>query len=132
MSRGSSATKQASVQEAEKRLRKFIKTLETVPIEVLEEEAPKLYEEIIKEVPYKTGKLEKSVRVKVAKDKRRPGINASASALSKTGYNYAGIQHENPDFKHSKSTAKYHYISDPFNRCTKRIQKKLRRRLKIK
>ena len=129
MSRGASATSQASVQAAKKRLQKYIKTLDTVPTDILREEAPVLHSEIIAEVPFDTGKLESSVRVTVARDKKRPGLNASASALSKQGYNYAGIQHENEEFKHSKVGAKAHYISDPFDRCIERIKTKMQRRL---
>lgn len=129
MSKGASATSQRSVQDAKKRLQRFIKSLDTVPVQILNEEAPILRSEIIAEVPYKTGKLESSVRVSVAKDKRRPGLNASASAISKTGYNYAGIQHENEDFSHTKAGAKAHFISDPLHRCIDRIQQKMRRRL---
>ena len=129
MSRGASATSQESVQDAKKRLQKFIKTLDTVPTQILNEEAPILRSEIIAEVPYKTGKLESSVKVSVARDKRRPGLNASASAISKSGYNYAGIQHENDEFKHTKPGAKAHFISDPLNRCIDRTQEKMRSRL---
>lgn len=131
MSRGASATSQQSVQDAKKRLQKFIKSLDTVPTQILNEEAPILRSEIIAEVPYETGKLESSVRVSVARDKRRPGLNASASALSKSGYNYAGIQHESEEFRHTKPGAKAHFISDPLNRCIDRIQEKMRRRLKL-
>ena len=130
MSRGAPATSQKSVQDAKKRLQKFIKSLDTVPTQILNEEAPILRSEIIAEVPYKTGKLESSVRVSVARDKRRPGLNANASALSKSGYNYAGIQHENDEFRHTKPGAKAHFISDPLNRCIDRIQEKMRSRLK--
>ena len=131
MSRGASATSQQSVQDAKKRLQKFIKTLDTVPTQILNEEAPILRSEIIAEVPYDTGKLESSVRVSVARDKRRPGLNASASAISKSGYNYAGIQHENDEFRHTKPGAKAHFISDPLNRCIDRIQEKMRIRIKL-
>lgn len=125
---GSSATRLKSVQQAKKRLQTFLKELDKVPMDILEEEQPRLYSEIIAEVPYSTGKLERSVRVSVARDKRRPGLNASASARSKRGYNYAGIQHENTEFQHPVK-GKAHYISDPFNRCIQRIQAKMRRRL---
>lgn len=129
MSRGSSATKQESVQEAKKRLQKFLRQQQTVPTEVLQEERATLYAEIIKEVPYSTGALERSVRVSVARDRRRPGLNASASARSPQGYNYAGIQHENDTFVHSKPGAKDHYISDPFKRATERIIRKISDRM---
>lgn len=130
MSRGSSATSTKSVQDAKKRLQKYLKSLDTIPTDILEEERPVLYGEIIAEVPYKTGKLERSVRVTVAKDKKRPGLNANASARSTQGYNYAAIQHENTDFEHPVK-GKAHYISDPFDRCTKRIRQKMRKRLKL-
>ena len=130
MSRGSSATVTESVQSAKKQLQKFLKSLDTIPTDILEEERPILYSEIIADVPYATGKLEKSVRVTVAKDKRRPGLNASASAIAKNGYNYAGIQHEEESFKHPKK-GKAHYISDPFEKCTKRIRTKMQSRIKL-
>lgn len=131
MSRGSSATSQQSVQAAKKNLQRFLRKLDTVPTAVLTEEAEVLYTEILAEVPYDTGALERSVKVRVARDKRRPGLNASASARSKRGYNYAGIQHEEV-FEHSKAGAKDHFISDPFERATERIKEKLRARLKVK
>lgn len=130
MSRGSSATRTESVQSAKKQLQQFLKSLDRIPMEVLEEERPALYSEIIAEVPYETGKLERSVKVSVARDKRRPGLNASASARSASGYNYAGIQHENENFQHPIK-GKAHYISDPFERCTKRIRKKMRKRIRL-
>lgn len=130
MKRGASATSQQSVQDAKKNLQKFLRKLDTIPQDILQEEAKTLYSEIIAEVPYDTGALERSVKVTVAKDKKRPGLNASASARSKRGYNYAGIQHEE-EFKHSKPGAKDHYISDPFERATERIKDKMRERLKV-
>lgn len=129
MSKGSSATSTQSVQDAKKRLQKYLKSLETIPTDILEEERPRLYSEIIAATPYKTGKLERSVKVTVAKDRRRPGLNASASAISKNGYNYAGIQHEETNYQHPIK-GKAHYISDPFEECTKRIVKKMKARLR--
>ena len=131
MSKGSSATSTQSVQDAKKRLQKLLRQCETVPTQVLQEEAPKLYSEIIAKVPYKTGKLERSVKVSVARDKKRPGLNASASARSENGYNYAGIQHEREDLHHPiKGEA--HYISGPFEEIIKRIKKRIRRGLEVK
>lgn len=130
MSRGASATSRQSVQNAKKNLQKFLRKLDTIPTEILTEESKTLYSEIIAEVPYKTGALERSVKVAVAKDKKRPGLNASASARSKQGYNYAGIQHEE-SFHHSKQGAKDHFISDPFERATERIKEKMRERLTV-
>lgn len=130
MKRGASATSRQSVQDAKKELQKFLRKLDTVPTDILQEEAVVLYSEIIAEVPYDTGALERSVKVTVARDKKRPGLNARASARSKRGYNYAGIQHE-VEFKHSKAGAKDHFISDPFKRATERIKTKMRKRLKL-
>lgn len=131
MSRGASATSRQSVQAAKKNLQKFLRKLDTIPTEILREERETLYAEIIAEVPYETGALERSVKVTVARDKKRPGLNASASARSKRGYNYAGIQHEEESYHHSKEGAKDHYISDPFERATERIKEKMRDRLTV-
>ena len=129
MSKGSSATSSESVQNARKNLTKFIKTLDTVPVEELERSAQIIKANAIAQVPYKTGKLEHSIYVRVAKDKRRPGIVAGASARSSKGYNYAGIQHENEAYRHTQG--KDHFISDPFNEEVEKLKKRLRRRLKI-
>lgn len=125
---GSSATATKSVQDAKKQLQKFLRKLDTVPTKILQEEAQTLKAEIIAETPYETGRLEASVKVTVAKDKKRPGLNASASARSPQGYNYAGIQHERTDFHHPIK-GKAHYISDPFKRATARIEKRMREEL---
>lgn len=127
---GSSATSQKSVQDAKKQLQRFLRKLETVPTRILQEEAQQLKAEIIAETPYETGKLEASVKVTVSRDKRRPGLNASASARSPQGYNYAGIQHERADFTHPIK-GKDHFISDPFQRATKRIERRLREELTL-
>lgn len=130
MSRGASATSRQSVQNAKKNLQKFLRKLDTLPSAIMQEEAKTLYSEVIAEVPYDTGALERSVKVRVAKDKKRPGFIASASARSKRGYNYAGIQHEQ-EFQHSKPGAKDHFISDPFERATERIKTQMRDQLKV-
>lgn len=131
MKRGSSATSQKSVQAAKKRLTKFLRKIDTIPVEVIQYEAENLYQDIMVEVPYDSGALERSVKVSVSKSKTKPGINASASAKSKNGYDYAGIQHENPDFHHPVPGTKYHYISDPFHRCVDRITEEFSRKLQI-
>lgn len=127
---GSSATSQKSVQDAKKQLQRFLRKLETVPTRILQEEAQQLKAEIIAETPYETGKLEASVKVTVSRDKRRPGLNASASARSPQGYDYADIQHERADFTHPIK-GKDHFISDPFQRATKRIERRLREELTL-
>ena len=113
--KGNSATSQKSVQRAITNLTKFVKALDTVPLEELEVSAQTIKAEAIAQTPYETGKLEKSVYVLVSRDKKRPGLRAGASALSSKGYNYAGIQHENENFEHPIK-GKAHYISDPFKK----------------
>lgn len=131
MTKGFSATTSKSVQRARKNLTKFLKTIDTVPLDVLNEEAPRIYADEIAHTPYQSGKLENSVYCRVSNDKKRPGIVTGASAISSNGYNYAGIQHENTSFIHPvKGTA--YYIRDPFNRGVKRIKRKISRRLKYK
>lgn len=131
MSKGYSATSTKSVQDAIKRLRQFQKEIEAVPLEEMQKSASIIYAEAISKTPYKTGKLERSVYVRVSKDKRRKGIVAGASARSKKGENYAGIQHENTKFHHPiKGQA--HFISEPFNKETRNLIRRIRRRLKVK
>ena len=128
--RGASATSTRSVQDARKNLTAFLKKLDTVPTEELEKSAQRIKAEAIAKVPYRTGKLERSIYVRVAKDKKRPGIVAGASARSKSGYNYAGIQHENENYHHDKGQA--HFISEPFNAEVERLKRRIQRRLKLK
>ncbi len=131
MSRGSSATSQESVKRAKQNLRDFLKQIDSVSQDELQKSAQTIYEEAVSKVPYKTGKLERSIYVRVSKDKRRGGLVAGASARSPSGYNYAGIQHENTNFHHPiKGEA--HFISGPFERETARLIRRIRGRLKIK
>lgn len=124
-----SATSVASVQAAKNRLTKFLKTLDTVPLEELEKTAQAIKVKAIAQAPYKTGKLEQSIYVRVSRDKRRPGLVAGASAKS-SGYDYAGIQHENTQYHHPIK-GKAHYISDPFNQEVTNLKRRLRRKLKV-
>lgn len=129
MSRGQSATSTKSVQNAHKRLTKFVRKLDTVPTEELEKTAQAIKVQAIALTPYKTGKLEKSVYVRVSRSKSRPGIVAGASARA-DGKNYAGIQHENTFFRHPiKGTD--HFISKPFNKEVNNFKRRIRRRLKV-
>lgn len=115
------------VKEARARLTKFIKTLETVPTQELEKEANTLYRQIWAETPYKSGKLRDSVRVRVLRSKRSPGLSATASARFK-GFNYSWIQHENKRFKHV--IGKSHYVRDPFRRAIRRLERNLASKVK--
>ena len=124
-----SATTTKSLVRARKNLTKFLKTLDTVPVEELEKSAQTIKAEAIAQTPYRTGKLEDSVYVRVSRNKREPGLVAGASAKDH-GYDYAGIQHESTSFDHPIK-GKAHYISDPFNKEVKNLKRRLRRKLKV-
>ena len=118
-----------SIKNAKKNLTKFLKALDTVPQEELEKTAQRIYEQAIAQTPYETGKLEKSVYVRVSRSKTRPGLTAGANAFNKnTGYNYAAIQHENEDYEHPIK-GKAHYIIDPFKKETALMRRRIRRKL---
>ena len=123
-----SATSLKSIQDAKKRLTKFLKTLETVPTDELERTAERIYSEAIAQTPYNTGKLESSVYVKVSRSKTKPGLITGASAIEH-GYNYAAIQHENENYEHPIK-GKAHYISDPFKKEVALMHRRIRRRLR--
>ena len=89
----------SGLSEASKHLTKFLRTVETVPTNILLEEAPRIEETAKIRTPEKTGKLKESVKVRVSRDKRRPGLYAQASARNR-GYDYALIQHENLSYNH--------------------------------
>lgn len=120
----------ASVVKAKNKLNTFLKTLDTVPIAELEKSAQTIKAEAIAQTPYRTGKLERSVYVRVVGKRRNPTLSAGANA-SAGGYNYAGIQHENKAFKHPIK-GKANYISDPFNKEVTNLKRRLRRRLRLK
>lgn len=125
-----SATVTKSLQKAKKNLTKFLKELDTVPVQELEKSAQTIKAEAIAQTPYKTGALERAVYVRVSRNKRQPGLVAGASAKA-NGYDYAGIQHEATHFDHPIK-GKAHYISDPFNEEVRKLKRRLRRKLKVK
>lgn len=127
----SSTTSRKSVQDARKNLTKFLRKLDTIPVEEVAKSAQTIKANAIAQTPYETGKLEKAVYVRVAKDKKRPGIVAGASAKAANGYDYAGIQHEETGYEHPIK-GKAHYISDPFNEEVAKLKERLKERLKIK
>lgn len=130
MSKGGSATSQKSVQNAIKDLTRFIKKLDTVPIEELKDSAVTMKAEMVAQAPYKTGRLERSIYTMVSEDTRRPRLRAGASARSPQGYNYAGIQHENENFEHPVK-GKAFFIRDPFVAETAKLKERLKERLKV-
>lgn len=128
--KGASATTTQSVKAAKARLTRILKTCQVDFNDILEREAPRIYAEAVARTPYRTGRLEASVKVSVSKSKTTPGLNISASAQDpQTGYNYAAIQHENENFSHDiKGTP--HYLSEPFEKGTRRIKYAMNKRLK--
>lgn len=62
-------------------------------------------------VPVDTGKLKASIKARVSKSPRYPGLIVQASAIRK-GFDYALIQEENETFFHTVGQA--HYLSEPF------------------
>ncbi|MGN1230068.1 MAG: hypothetical protein ACI4T5_10515 [Prevotella sp.] len=113
-----------------KDLTRFIRKLETVPTEELNRSAEIIKAEAVAQAPYREGTLERSIYVMVSKDKTRPGLRAGASARSPSGYNYAGIQHENTEYEHPIK-GKAHYISDPFETEVEDLKRRLREELKV-
>ena len=109
--------------EASKHLTKFIRTVETVPTQILLEEAPRIEETAKIRTPEKTGKLKESVKVRVSRDKRRPGLYAQASAFNR-GYDYALIQHENLSYNHPNG-GQAKFLESAFVEGVERIERRI-------
>ena len=147
----SSATALKAVQKSRKDLEKALKYYDSELFgDIVEEESKKAYAEMIAIVPHSGmksarsgdsdreeyqgvgGKLQRSIYCRPTRAKGKFGIVAGASAWDPyRNFNYAGIQHENDEFRHTKPGAKAHFISDPLNRCIDRIQEKMRIRIKL-
>ena len=113
----------SGLNEASKHLTKFLRTVETVPTQILLEEAPRIEETAKVRTPEKTGKLKESVKVRVSRDKRRPGLYAQASA-SNRGYNYALIQHENLSYNHPNG-GQAKFLESAFVEGVERIERRI-------
>ena len=83
-------------------------------IEDLEAIADWIVEDARALVPVDTGKLKQSIKARVSKSNRYPGliVSASAKAKYKKSFDYALIQEENEYFSHEIGQA--HYLSEPF------------------
>lgn len=125
MSKGYSAQNSQSVQRAVRRLQRWEQKIGWVPKQEVARAAQQMYPEIIAQVPYDTGALERSVSVKA----RGLNIYAKASAKSESGEDYAGIQHDNTTFHHPVK-GKAYYIKDPFNHQVTLMQRRIRRKLR--
>ena len=120
-----------SVQRAIKRLEDFADSVGKVPAEEMEKTARAIKAKGVAQAPYKTGALERSVYARVVKrGKNNISIHAGANAYSPTGYNYASIQHEHPEFTHPVK-GKAYYIRDPFVKETNNLKKRIRRKMQV-
>ena len=124
-----STEKIKSFVNAQKRLRKYLKTLDTVPMHELERAATQMYPKMVAQTPYKTGKLERSVYTKVTGRGKKAMITAGASATSGT-YDYAAIQHEETSYSHPVK-GKAYYIRDPWNQEIRNMKRRIARKLKV-
>ena len=113
----------SGLSEASKHLTKFLRTVETVPTQILLEEAPRIEETAKIRTPEKTGKLKESVKVTVSSDKRRPGLYAQASAINR-GYDYALIQHENLSYNHPNG-GQAKFLESAFVEGVERIERRI-------
>ena len=113
----------SGLNEASKHLTKFLRTVETVPTNILLEEAPRIEETAKIRTPEKTGKLKESVKVRVSRDKRRPGLYAQASAFNR-GYDYALIQHENLSYNHPNG-GQAKFLESAFVEGVERIERRI-------
>ena len=113
----------SGLSEASKHLTRFLRTVETVPTQILLEEAPRIEETAKIRTPEKTGKLKESVKVRVSRDKRRPGLYAQASAENR-GYDYALIQHENLSYKHPNG-GQAKFLESAFVEGVERIERRI-------
>lgn len=113
----------SGLSEASKHLTKFLRTVETVPTQILLEEAPRIEETAKIRTPEKTGKLKESVKVRVSRDKRIPGLYAQASAINR-GYDYALIQHENLSYNHPNG-GQAKFLESAFVEGVERIERRI-------
>lgn len=110
------------------RLRKFIAE---VP-EIVGEETDKLMVRVQrnarKRAPLDTGRLRKGISVTST---RRGTFRISVHAKNpKTGYDYALIQHNNPEYKHP--VGEYLFVTKAMKEELDLFERRIRRRLKIK
>lgn len=131
MSKGTKARNTKSVSQAINNLNKFLRSLETVPAQEVKKSAVVIQANAVAEAPYREGTLERSIKVKSSTSGGLYHIEATASAESAKGYDYAGIQHENRNFEHPIK-GKAFYIRDPFVKEVNNLKRRIRRRLKLK
>ena len=101
-----------AVAQLEEMVKADYKTIWKEHIEDLEAIADWIVDDAKALVPLDTGKLMESIKARVSKSPRYPGLIVSASAKHK-GYDYALIQEENEEFSHDVGR-QAHYLSEPF------------------
>ena len=101
-----------AVAQLEEMVRADYKTIWKEHIEDLEAIADWIVEDAKALVPLDTGKLLDSIKARVSKSPRYPGLIVSASAKRK-GFDYALIQEEEESFSHDTGR-QAHYLSEPF------------------
>lgn len=117
------------LKDASANLTRFLKTLESVPTQILLEEAPLIEQTAKNRTPISdgklrpAGKLRDSVKVIVSRDKYRPGMYAQASAVNRS-FNYAHIQHENDSYNHPNG-GEAHFVESAFTEGVERIIRRL-------
>jgi hypothetical protein len=81
-----------------------------------------------KRAPLETGRLRKGIKITST---RRGTFRISVRAKNpKTGYNYALIQHNNPEYKHP--VGEYLFVTKAMKEELDLFERRIRRRLKIK
>lgn len=131
MSKYTTVSSLESVRRAIKRLENFSDSIGRVPKEEMEKTARAIRAKGVAQAPYKSGKLERSVYARVVeRNKNNISIHAGANAHSPTGYNYADVQHEHPEFNHPIK-GKAYYIRDPFVEETNNLKKRMRRKMQV-
>lgn len=118
-----------SINDAKKGLRKVLRQVDSVTQQELETMRVNVETAAIAQVPVDTGRLQRSIRVRISRDKTRPGINVSAVAYDpETGENYAPDQHENLRYRHT--VGKAHFLSDPLEHETEEFKVRMKGRMK--
>lgn len=102
----------SGIDDARKRLAKFLHKLEENPSAILIEEAPRIQAEARVNTPRRSGDLIEGTTVTVSRSKREPGLNAKSSSFHR-GYDYAYKQHENFSYNHPNG-GKAKYLEDAY------------------
>lgn len=110
------------------RLRKFIAEVPKIVGEETDKLMVRVQRNARKRAPLDTGRLRKGISVTST---RRGTFRISVHAKNpKTGYDYALIQHNNPEYKHP--VGEYLFVSKAMKEELDLFERRIRRRLKIK